>query len=135
MTATHPAARAWALMTRPDDPMPVGPAVDWLREQMGTDDLRAVFLAACGAASAWMHELFQHSSTLWSVTPAEIQDRVRCGFFTHQGVGGFIDPLGEMRRLITESMRREEALTWLPWLDRTDSTLALCREIETITCS
>ena len=46
-----PAARAWAMLTDPTDPMPPQAAVDWLRQEMDTDDVAAVKRALYGAAA------------------------------------------------------------------------------------
>lgn len=51
MTAETPAARAWAMLTRSEDPMPPEAALDWLRQEMNTDDTAAVKSALCVAAA------------------------------------------------------------------------------------
>jgi len=132
--AESPAAFAWHMLTRPENTMPLQAGLDWLRTAMDTDDVGAVKRALYAAASDWMSEEFVRDCTLWNSTPAAITNRVRSGTFDLNGINGFSDPVGEMRRVagLANFLRQEVAARWLPWVERAEQTLSLCRQLEAL---
>jgi hypothetical protein len=127
------ATEAWGMLARDSEPMPVGIVLDWLRGRMDdTDDVGECKRGLYHAAAGWVHETYIANHTLWNSTPSEVEVRIRQGEFELRGAGGFISPIDEIRRVAAlESFAHErDAAAWLPWCDRADTALALCREIQ-----
>lgn len=118
------AREAWCYLTQSADPMPVGVALDWVRERAGTDDLRAVKKALYGAAADAV--LAARPST---VDGNSFSSELRRGKFDQAENSAELFPrfYGDPDHDLS---RDPEAPAWLAWhRDRAAPALALCRLI------
>ena len=120
-----PAARAWAMLTHPTEPMPPPAALDWLRHEMDTDDVAAVKKALYAAAAEVCGRA--HREVLGYATWPDRTETsnscldIRRGHFARA-----------VRRVEFVGRHRGDGSKWDRWLSLFERTVALCRQIKAL---
>lgn len=123
---TERAREAWGHLARPDDPMPVGVAIDWLRERCETDDVAAVKRALYRAAADWLDGLLPYPS-------GRNPDTYSGGAMASLRKGALAKAARAAEQLRTNCYNANEPIhtSWAKWCEEgAFPALELCRSIE-----
>lgn len=120
-----PAARAWAMLTHPTEPMPPQAALDWLRQEMDTDDVVAVKKAlyvvageSCGRAH---REVLGYPTWPDGTETSSACQNIQEGHFTKA-----------VKRVTFVCSHRGDGSKWDRWLTLFERTIAVCRQIKAL---
>jgi hypothetical protein len=124
------ASQAWQMLTRADEPMPVGIAMDWLREQMGIECLDTLRRALYAEAANYIQALYdEHDNKQnWNITVPGLVEHIR-NFKTDETNWIKIEKMGSFN----ETMRHSHQSTWSDWsmfIETLKNVYSLCEEIE-----
>jgi hypothetical protein len=119
LTPAEVAAEAWAMLTRPAEPMPPLIARDWVMDHAGCERRQAVMLLAAVARKSLE---FDRGRGVWKVTP----DRIISYIPADLGAAEY-----QISRIRKEEGEEPDKYStfWLDWCDRAERIAKIFREL------
>lgn len=130
-TVTDAAREAWEMLSRTENPMPVPAAIDWLRQEMGTDDVKLLKKELYRAAGSAVQGA-RPDETTWP----SFSNRVAIGIENRKPeFFAFVNSIKRWsyeRKERKEERRLESLLAWGKWTALANAANNLCRVIESL---